>query len=203
MTLNGLQPVCQAFSYLESPSLLPFDPATNGQNTPDCWGRGNKRKHSSESNNCKGNEFQNPEEDTSLRPPYLGGKEGRKKRHHIRGTIQLAFLPSVVKGAPGRNQKFCPIKEVFKDVMFSLPPPLPPFFITTAYKLATHEHIDLLFWFSYKKQSRYDELKQHLADAAVTDTPVTLNQLCLAAYPWHFHCLLSFFAQLLDSDQGW
>lgn len=61
--------------------------------------------------NCKGNEFQNPEEDTSARPPYLG--EGKKK-HHIRGTIQLAFLPSVGKGAPGRNQKFGPIKEVFQ-----------------------------------------------------------------------------------------
>lgn len=75
--------------------------------------------------------------------PYLG----EKKKHHIRGTIQLAFLSSVRKGAPGRNQKFCPIKEVFKDVMFlaAHPPPPPPLFITTAYKLATHKCIDLQF----------------------------------------------------------
>lgn len=53
-----------------------------------------------------------------------------EKKHHIRGTIQLASRPSVGRGAPGRNQKFCPIKEVFKDEMFSPPSsPLPSPFI--------------------------------------------------------------------------
>lgn len=42
---------------------------------------GERKENSSESNNCKGNEFQNPEEDTSPRPAYLrgwvaGGEEG-------------------------------------------------------------------------------------------------------------------------------
>ncbi len=138
MTLNSLQSVCEACSYLESPSLLPFEPVKYERIHPTVE-VGEIKENSSESNNCKGNEFQNPEEDTSSRPPYLG-----EKKHHIRGTIQLAFLPSVGKGAPGRNQKFCPIKEVFKDVMFSLPPP-PSLFITTAYKLATHKCIDLRF----------------------------------------------------------
>lgn len=122
VTLNSLQSVCQARSYLESPSLLSFDRVKNERIHPSVEVEEIK-ENSSESNNCKGNEFQNPEEDTSLRPPYLGGREEKKKKkHHIRGAIQLAFLPSVGKGAPGRNQKFCPIKEVFKDVM--LPPPL-------------------------------------------------------------------------------
>lgn len=140
MTLNSLLSVCEACSYLESPSRLPFDPVKNETIHPTVE-VGEIKENSSESNNCKGNEFQNPEEDTSSRPPYLGGGG---KEHHIRGTIQLAFLPSEGKGAPGRNQKFGPIKEVFKDVMFSLPPP-PSLFITTAYKLATHKCIDLRF----------------------------------------------------------
>lgn len=61
-----------------------------------------EKKNSSESNHCEGNEFQNPAEDTSQKP-----------LHHIRGTIQLAFPPSVGEGAPGRNQKFCPLQGVF------------------------------------------------------------------------------------------
>lgn len=41
-----------------------------------------RKENSSESNNCKGNEFQNPEEDTSPRPAYLRGgeKEGKKRK---------------------------------------------------------------------------------------------------------------------------
>ena len=143
MTPNGLQLVWEACSYLESPRL-PFDPIQNERIHPTVE-VGEIKENSSESNNCKGNEFQNPEENTSPRPPYLGG--GGK--HHIRGTIQLAFLPSVGKGAPGRNQKFRPIKEVFKDVMFSLPlppPPPPPQLIATAFTLATHKCIDLPFF---------------------------------------------------------
>lgn len=52
---------------------------------------GERKENSSESNNCKGNEFQNPEEDTSPRPAYLRGgaewgAEGKKKKHIISGA---------------------------------------------------------------------------------------------------------------------
>lgn len=44
--------------------------------------------------------------------------------------------------------------------------------------------------------------KQHLTDAAVTDTPVTLGWLCLAAHVWHFHCFLSFSRRVIWQWSG-
>lgn len=197
MTLNGLQPVCQALSYLESPSLFPFDPVTNGQNTPGCWGRGNK-SNSSESNNCKGNEFQNPEEDTSLRPPYLGGmKKKKKKQASYPGHNSISFSSKCSERSSGEKSKVLSNKRSFQGCNV-LAAPSPSSILHYHCLQASHPrtHQSAFLVFPTKKIKK-------LVDAAVTDTPVMLNQMCLAAYPWHFHCLLSFFAQLLDSDQGW
>lgn len=60
---------------------------------------------------------------TLLQDLHTWGRE--KKKHHIRGTIQLAFLPSVGKEAPGRNQKFGPIKEVFQGCNVLVAPSFP------------------------------------------------------------------------------
>lgn len=59
MTLNSLQGACEACSYLESPYLLPFDPVKN-ERIHLTVEVGEIKENSSESNNCKGNEFQNP-----------------------------------------------------------------------------------------------------------------------------------------------
>lgn len=75
--------MCEACGYLESPSQLPFDPVKNEKIRPTVE-VGEIKENSSESNNCKGNEFQNPEEDTSPRPPYLGVK--KKQKHIISGA---------------------------------------------------------------------------------------------------------------------
>lgn len=85
MTVIGLQPSCEAISYLQSPSRLPFDPLKNEKTHPTL-DVGEIKKNSSQSNNCKGNEFQNPEEDTSPRPPYLGEVKEEKKKHIISGA---------------------------------------------------------------------------------------------------------------------
>lgn len=60
---------------------------------------GERKENSSESNNCKGNEFQNPEEDTSPRPAYLrgvgsggGGLKGKKKSYPGHNSISFSSM---------------------------------------------------------------------------------------------------------------
>lgn len=96
------------------------------------------------------------------------------------------------KGAPGRHQKFCPIKWSFRGCNVFITPPPPALFITTAYKLARHECIDL--WFP-PESNKLNTLEQNraLCDAALTATLVMLCWLCLAALQGIFFALrLSF-----------
>lgn len=70
-------------------------------------------------------------------------KKGKKEKTSYPGHNSISFSPEVESGAPGRNLKLGPIKEVLKGVMFPVPPSPP--FITSVYKLATHKCITVPF----------------------------------------------------------
>lgn len=174
VVLNCLQSSWEAISYLQSPSQLHFDPLKNEKTHPTLQ-VGEIKKNSSQSNNCKGNEFRNPEEDTSPRPPYLGEvKKKKKKTHHIRGTIQLAFLLSVRRDASGGKSKVWSNKSSFQDEKSPLPPPSPSLSPLMP---------------SYCKIPQINKEGGRLADATLTEMSLHLTWWCLAAHPWHFHCL--------------
>lgn len=89
MTVSCLQSSREAITYLQSPSWLAFDPLKNEKTHPTLE-VGEIKKNSSQSNNCKENEFQNPEEDTSPRPLYLGEvKKKKKEKKHIISEAQF------------------------------------------------------------------------------------------------------------------
>lgn len=127
-------------------------------------------------------------------------RESERKKASYPGHNSISFSPRVECAAPGRNPKLGPIKEVLKGVMFPVSPSPPSLAIhCLIYKLATHKCIDLPF--STDKIIWSNEVTPWLLPW--WQMLVTPSLLCLPAYPWHFHCLLSFPAHLADSDQGW
>ena len=107
-TLNSLHMVWEACSYLESPPL-PFDPVQNERIHPSVE-VGEIKENSSESNNCKGNEFQNPEENTSPRPPYLGwGKKASYPGHN-----SISFSSKCRERSSGEKSKVLSNKRSFQ-----------------------------------------------------------------------------------------
>lgn len=102
--------MCEACSYLESPSQLPFDPVKNEKIHPTVE-VGEIKENSSESNNCKGNEFQNPEEDTSPRPPYLGVK----KNTSYPGHNSISFSSKCRERSSGEKSKVLSNKRSFQE----------------------------------------------------------------------------------------
>lgn len=106
--LNNLQSVCEACRHLESPSQLPFDPIKNEKIHPTVE-VGEIKENSSESNNCKGNEFQHPEENTSPRPPYLGGKKPSYPGHN-----SISFPSKCRERSSGEKSKVLSNKRSFQ-----------------------------------------------------------------------------------------
>lgn len=171
MTANCLQS-SEAISYLQSPSQLPFDPLKNEKTHPTLQ-VGEIKENSSQSNNCKGNEFQNPEEDPSPRPPYLGEVK-KKKNTSYPGHDSISFSSECKERRSGEKSKVLWNKSRFQDEKPPLPPPSPSLAPLTL---------------SYCKIRQINKEGCRLADAALTEMSLHLTSRRLAAHPWHFHCL--------------